>query len=268
MNKTIKKIIILMALVVIIVVLICFLNSEVVRLLLASLLGIALTSLFNIFKTNGYGLKLWWQTKIKNYNKDIRISFSYLFRIMVDGKYLLVRGRRLENQFQPVGGVYKFYSGAKPFLDEIQYNIDQRMDNKEDDDDLRLEIKGKHILKFLDWFKSMKDREYDPLREFREELLNTGILSKEDFNIIKYRKVSNHDIGVTYSRYNNCLEYVYADVFELEPNDRQREMLRNLEQDSHPDICWADSEEIKKLCAGGKDRNLGDNTPWILGEEN
>lgn len=39
----------------------------------------------------------------------IRISFAYLFRIMIDGKYFLIKNARGTGKFQPVGGVYKMY---------------------------------------------------------------------------------------------------------------------------------------------------------------
>nr|WP_241158244.1 hypothetical protein [Adlercreutzia sp. ZJ138] len=35
------------------------------------------------------------------------MSAAYLFRIKVGGKYLLIRGNRIKDQYQPVGGVYK-----------------------------------------------------------------------------------------------------------------------------------------------------------------
>ena len=44
------------------------------------------------------------------------------------------------------------------------------MGNVDETDDLRIFIKGRYLLKFMEWFDSMKDREYDPYREFCEEL--------------------------------------------------------------------------------------------------
>ncbi len=268
MNKIIKTITAFVILLVLIVLLLnTFIDNQALAVILSSLLSVVFTLLANEISNHGYGIKLWLQSKFKFRNKDVRISFSYLFRIKVDGKYLFIRGGRLKNQFQPVGGVYKFYNEAKPFLESIHYNIDQRMNNEEDDDDLRLELKGKYIFEFLDWFNNMHDREYDPLREFREELFNTGILSEKDFGEISYRKVSTHDVGIEKSQYNKCWEYVYADIFEIKLNERQEDILRGLQHKPHPDICWADSDETKRMCVGGIEKNLGNNAPWILGEE-
>lgn len=36
------------------------------------------------------------------------------------------------------------------------------MGNTNETDDLRINIKGKNLLSFMEWFLSMKDREYDP----------------------------------------------------------------------------------------------------------
>lgn len=46
-------------------------------------------------------------TKLKN--EDVRFSISYLIRIKIPStsKFLLVRGHRIKDQLQPVGGVYK-----------------------------------------------------------------------------------------------------------------------------------------------------------------
>ena len=229
-----------------------------------SISSAAVSSIYELIDTHGYGLKLWWKTKFKYANKPIYLSFAYLYKIQIDGKYLLIKGNRLKNQYQPVGGVYKYYPEAKSFLESIKFQPDKTMGNMDDDDDLRISVQGKHIFEFLDWFKQMKDREYDPIREFREELLETGILPKNEFETIKYRKVSVHDIGITYSKYNDCLEYVYAEIFELVPTEKQKEVLKNLCDISNENVCWATNTEIKKLCAGGIEKNLGTNTPWIL----
>lgn len=230
----------------------------------SSLSGAAVSALYELIDAQGYGMKLWWQTKIMYANKPIYLSFAYLYRIQIDGKYLLVKGNRLKNQFQPVGGVYKYYPEAKSFLESIKYQPDKTMCNMEDDDDLRIKIKGKYIINFLDWFKQMRDREYDPIREFKEELVQTEILPRNEFETIRYRKVSAHDVGITYSKYNDCLEYVYADIFELVPSKEQIEILKKLCDTSLDNICWAKNTEIEKLCAGGIEKNLGTNTPWIL----
>jgi UDP-N-acetylmuramyl pentapeptide phosphotransferase/UDP-N-acetylglucosamine-1-phosphate transferase len=55
---------------------------------------------------------------IKYFNKDIRVSISYLYRIEDQGQYFLLQGQRLPDQYQPVGGVYKFNLSARGLLHE------------------------------------------------------------------------------------------------------------------------------------------------------
>lgn len=57
----------------------------------------------------------------------IRISFAYLFRIKVDGKYFLVQNSRTK-KYQPVGGAYKFTEQEEAYLrDNIPVENDDRI---------------------------------------------------------------------------------------------------------------------------------------------
>lgn len=230
--------------------------------------GIAIASIYELIDTHGQGFKTWLNTQILYRNKIIRLSFSYLFKIQVDGKYLLVRGHRMKNQFQPIGGVYKVYDEGKSFLDKIRVISDTSMGNTDETDDLRLQIKGKEYFKFWEWFKSMEDREYDPRREFEEELLDTGILPAEAFQKLKYRKTYTHNVGVTYSQPLQTHEVVYADIFEIKLSDRQKQIIRDAVQQNPNQICLASADEIRcRRCGNTVQMNLGNNTPWLLGEE-
>ena len=244
-------------------------NGQFVYLFLAfanSVIGGAVTLLFDLAKMHGQSYTLWFQSKFCKKSDRIRISFSYLFRICIDGRYLLVRGNRMKNQYQPIGGVYKYYPEAKKFLESIGYAPDVKMKNHDETDDLRLTIRRRHLLEFVEWFQSMEDREYDPIREFREELIETEILPRNEFKDIKYRKLFVHNKGIQYSIYLECTELLYADIFELELTNAQKEIVRKALKDKPEEICAATEEEIKKLCFNGIEKNLGTNTPWILEE--
>src|SRR5690606_39494021 len=113
-------------------------------------------------------------TKIKD--EDVRFSISYLIRIEIpdSSKYLLVRGHRIKDQMQPVGGVYKKYDGFSEF-ENFGFKKDcDRKGIKSDDinkDDLRFRVKGKYALDVIKWFESRKNRETTFNREFAEELI-------------------------------------------------------------------------------------------------
>ena len=69
-----------------------------------------------------------WQSSLRKYLRgkiikptdQIRISFAYLFRIKVDGKYLLVRNGRNFDKFQPVGGAYKCKEEEKKMVESCK----------------------------------------------------------------------------------------------------------------------------------------------------
>lgn len=251
----------------------CTTLSESVALQAASviasgILGLVISSIYEFVDTHDQGIATWFNTQIRYRNASIRLSFSYLFRIEVDGNYLLVRGHRMNNQFQPIGGVYKVYDEGKSFLSQIKAIADTTMGNSDETDDLRLQIKGKDYFKFWDWFESMKDREYDPRREFEEELIDTGILPTEEFQKLRYRKVWTHNVGVTYSRPLQMQEIVYADIFEVKLTEKQKQVIRDAVQQNSTQICLASVDEIRcRRYNNAVQMNLGNNTPWLLGEE-
>ena len=195
----------------------------------------------------------------------MRLSFSYLFRIQIEGKYLLIRGKKLKNRFQPVGGVYKFYDEAKPTLEKMCYHPDTTMDNTNDTDDLRIFIRGRFLLSYMTWFSSMQNREYDPTREFCEELVETGLLPENLFRKIKYRKISVHNVGVQYSNIMDCDEMVYADIFELKLTDSQVAAIKEAVFQNPDMLCLATAEDIRKMRYDSIECNIGNNAIWLLG---
>lgn len=197
----------------------------------------------------------------------IRLSFSYLFKICVDNKYLFIRGHRLKNQYQPIGGVYKYYDEAKPQLEKMKYDIDTRMNNFDEPNDLRIRMPGKYILDFMDWFKTMENREYDPRREFLEELVSPGILPSCEFGEIEYRKIAEHDSGIVWSKFLECFELLHADIFEIKLNETQKQAIRNAVEASPNELVLVTTDEIQKLCFNGIEKNLGTNSSWILNQE-
>lgn len=228
-------------------------------------LGCLISSVFTFIDTHKPDWQLWLQ-QFKYYKKDIRISFSYLFKIQVDGKYLLIKGNRLKNQYQPVGGVYKYYDEAKPVLESFNFRPDVSMGNTTETDDLRIYISGKHLLNFMQWFRGMKDREYDPKREFYEELIASKLLPEKIFSNLEYRKVHIHNNGVKHSRFMECNELVYADIFEVKLSKPQKSAIRQAVRD-YPDLlCLASEKELRCECYNGIEKNLGNNSKWLLGE--
>lgn len=243
--------------------------SQVFATVAACIVGIGLNKLSDYINTHGYSLEFWYQSLIKYRNQDLYLSFSCLYKIEVEGKYLLVRGHRLKDRYQPVGGVYKFYPAARDFLNSIHFQPDTMVGNINDTDDLRIRIKGKNLLKFMDWFLSEKNRECDPKREFYEELICSGMLPEEPFRHLQYHKVDVHNKGVTKSIIPNRIpEVIYADIFEVILNEEQKDLVKAAVNSYPTELCLATPDEMRSRCYNGSvEMNLGNNVPWLLGEE-
>ncbi|PKO99327.1 MAG: hypothetical protein CVU03_02220 [Bacteroidetes bacterium HGW-Bacteroidetes-2] len=184
-------------------------------------------------------LDLYLKTLFGKYrNKEIRFSISYLFKIQIPGtdKYLLVLNRRIENQLQPVGGVYKRYGDDKLF-NEWGYSPDNKHNgldvDSESDGDLRFKVIGKNVVKVIKWFDEGKEREVSADREFNEELINTSIMNAHVFRQIKYKHIRRFSKHLKWSEFFSCYEVLVFDVFELLPNEEQKEALKTLSQNKN-----------------------------------
>ena len=106
----------------------------------------------------------------------IRISASYLFNIMLkdtDGEevFLLTKGER-RDQYQPIGGAYKYYPEARPFLESLGAQFEESSRGVKSDDDLRLSIPKENVYDFEQWYRSGVGREVNCTRELYEELVS------------------------------------------------------------------------------------------------
>lgn len=201
------------------------------------------------------------------YNEEIRVSISYLFRIKIQDKYLLVRGGRIKNQFQPVGGVYKRLPEAVSFFNKLGIKDDSCMPiDKTSENDLRVRIKGNKVPEFLNWFDLGSQREHSVFREFYEELIKTQILSRDIFPYITYRYLLRKQTDIRYVDYFKCYEILIAEIFELIPDNEQKEELTGLINSSDDRFIWADEDTIKtkgvsKECL---DSYISETSKWIL----
>lgn len=184
------------------------------------------------------------KSKVKYRNIDIRVSISYLFKIKLDNKYLLVKGNRID-QYAPVGGVYKYYQEAKSRFNELGVKdddciaIDQSSKN-----DLRVRVKGKNLMKFIDWFKSGKDREACIYREFYEELIETNIIDKDKFPYINCDFKERIIDEIKYDQHFKCQQILIADIYEIRLDEIQEQELRDLFKKESERYIWSDEDQI------------------------
>jgi hypothetical protein len=194
-------------------------------------------------------LKLYWSSINPFIRSEIRLTIAYLFRIEVNGKYLLVKSNRLNNTFQPVGGVYKyFHPEATLELNQMGIVTDNHIPNDEVNEyDLRLKQDNKwNLRKFLTWFFENKQRETDPWREFYEELIVPNILEKEHFPYIHNELVGQHYDSIHFDERFRINTFKYADIFVPKYiNSTQETLMRNLVNVSSENYIWVTEGEIR-----------------------
>lgn len=215
-------------------------------------------------------------TKIKN--EDVRFSISYLIKIKIPdtSKFLLVRGHRIKDQLQPVGGVYKKYNGFSEF-EKWGFKEDCSTKGiKSDDvskDDLRFRVKGKYALDVIKWFESRKDREITFQREFIEELIEDHGFDAFTFQKLNFREVQKVMKVFGYSTYHECHEVLIYDIVEFIPSEHQAYELKKLlvnERNRADDFMIVDISEIEKLRVMEDEEQIakiGEHTKYLINEK-
>lgn len=219
-------------------------------LLIGSVLGSSLgliTALFVWGYDNSGRIRIWLCSHFIERNKPIRITSAYLFRIEIDGRYLLIQNEHKMNGYQPVGGVYKY---RKNELDSLFNKIEAIPDNKikqskKVENDLRLRLKKrKNLFKYIRWLEKRENREIDPWREFYEELLEPGLLDQKLFPYIQYKFVK-HCKKYGYSEHFNIMEYKTADIYQLVfTSEAQKNAVKELMKSDNSKIIAVTADEV------------------------
>jgi hypothetical protein len=182
-------------------------------------------------------------------NKPIRITTAYLFRIEVNGKFLLIRRHKKDRQgYQPVGGTFKYLKDEnRELFDNLGIEPCNYVARDSDtENDLRLIMrKRKKLYKYLRWFESRKNRELDPWREFYEELIEPGFIPFSIFPHIQYLFIKKIEELVIPSPAYPIDEFRYAEIYELKfENDSQKEAFISLVNNDI--VLHATPDEIRK----------------------
>jgi hypothetical protein len=189
---------------------------------------------------NRLRLKIYYQSLIR-WNKNIRLSCAYLFRIRYNNKYLLIKGNRID-QYQPVGGVYKYYDSFNGLKENLELK-DESESHFYENGDLRLVTIGKHLVKFLDWFDTKRNREITVIRELIEELEPSGISIE---NLIKQSQVEYLKTvkePITFSTHFQMDELKIFEIFEVKI---PKEILDDVLKSEH--YFSVKAEDIEKFC--------------------
>lgn len=219
------------------------------------------------FLQNIKNLKFYFQTQFLLRNTDIRLSLAYLYRIKVNGKYLLVKSNH-RDYFQPVGGVYKTLPSSEVIFDKLDVKSDRLIETENGiaKGDLRVFVKGINVIEFLEWYDTKKNREISPWREFCEELIDTDILNAKKFRFIDYKFMGSFKTPIINLDSGDKGLFIY-DIFDLIPNNDQLLELENLLKTGNSEkIIWVEDYLINTL---GQDRkkhlyNISPHTKWAL----
>ena len=221
-------------------------------------------------------LNLFFKTKYGKYrNRDIRFSLSGLYKIQIPNtnNYLLVLNRRIQNQLQPVGGVYKRY-GDDSLFNKWGFKPDNKKNGLDVDgksfSDLRFTVPGTNVVDVLNWFQSGVERETDPVREFTEELLDTNILDPATFRNIKQKHVRRYSKNLNWSDYFSCYEILIYDIFELIPTEEQKLALIELSKfktdlsKGYAIVSCDDIEQLRLMIDGRQVARIGQHTKLLI----
>jgi hypothetical protein len=233
-----------------------------------NVLAAASIFLLEKFLENINTIWIWVTTHTIYYNKKIRLSISYLFKIKVGDKYLLVRGKRIQNQFQPVGGVYKRYRESFYALEKLKVTDDDNIPIDDTSiDDLRIKLPSQNVNSFLKWYNSQLGREVSPYREFHEELIRTDILSQKAFPYLNYIHLRQKMTKIRFSSHFQCYEILIAEIFEIKPDDEQLNELKTLMNKESNEYIWAKEDQIIRRGAipgGNSSYTISETAEWII----
>lgn len=243
-------------------------SNKIIAFILSVLAGLVSGWLFWIFRyviENRKHLLIATQAMF-HWKTEIRVSISYLFQIKVKGRYLLVKGNRID-QYQPVGGVFKMLPSFKDIKRNYEITDDDRLPIDETSkDDLRIRVQGKNLVKLLSWFYSRKNREVGVHREFYEELIKTGILGVESLSSFTPEYCKTVNTNIHYSKHFNCKEILIYDIYELDLTQQEEERIIVYVRDNPRKAILVNQDDISKECIDldGSSKKIGEHAKHIL----
>lgn len=222
-------------------------------------------------------LGLWWKG-LRMGKETLYVSCAQLIRVQHKAKYLLVPNSRRQ-QMQPPGGVVQMHSAGHDFLRKIgarQASVYEIKDK--DKNDLRVHVPGKHLIRFLDWYVKGEGRESSAVdREFREELLEPGLLPAPLFEPPRLQRAHTVLTGIRQSEYFESHELLVHEFFDLiDVSEAQGAYLdvlqeaKNCGQHIGPKakFGWYTGEEVARgghfPGAAKQHWKIGDHSKWMI----
>ncbi|WP_029609028.1 hypothetical protein [Mycoplasma simbae] len=228
--------------------------TNIISWAITAILGFIISTIFH----NRNLIRLYYQSIIR-WNKEIRVSYAYLFKIRYKGKYLLIKGNRI-NQLQPIGGVYKYYDSFTNKKNELEIR-DEKSDNFYETGDLRQIIKGKYLVKFLRWFLSDNNRQVMVWRELLEELNIDDTLSKEIILSTEIEYLNTVTEKIKFSEHFKIDEQKIFKIYEARIPEKFLETIIN-----NDNFCLVEANDIDRLdvIKNGLSVNISETSRYIL----
>ncbi|BAH88094.1 hypothetical protein LGW20_09230 [Streptococcus mutans] len=228
--------------------------NGIIENLIVAVISYSASTLFH----NRLRLKIWFQSLLR-WNKNIRLSCAYLFKINYNNKYLLIKGKRID-QFQPVGGVYKYYDSFNELKDKMEL-VDESEMHFHENGDLRLKTKGRHLVRFIDWFDSKQNREVTVIRELIEEMELSEIPVDRLIRKTQIEYLKTIKEPIKFSTHFQMDELKIFNIYKAEiPNDILDEVLKS----SHYQLVEANEIERQCLSQNGLDRKISETSKYII----
>ncbi|MBI5928512.1 MAG: hypothetical protein HY862_04345 [Chloroflexi bacterium] len=199
---------------------------------------------------------------------EVRVSCGSMCRFTVDGSYLLLlnRNRRRKGIYElsPVGGAIQ--------VNDLQTlaQFGARLETP-GTHDLRLLMKSEHLEAFGVWFRKRKERELDPFREIREELVDESellaTLRPEDLRM-DFVKMLQDSKATMRQGMTGIFTHYFFEVFEVKA--RSADILLRLKNPPINsgavllDEATARKGEALKLRFDGEERTVGLNTTYLF----
>ena len=197
----------------------------------------------------------------------IRVSASYIFNIKLDEKYLLVKSER-RNQYQPIGGCYKYFKKAEKFLFSLGALPEKKSNGVDSLMDLRLLVPQENIKVFIEWFISGQNRETTYFRELNEELVSLLPQNKQKFfNEINVKNQKNGSFDVFFDEEKSIKSIKPMDVISIELTNIQKQVILELCTNNQFNFILATKEDILngyKLLKDKTKVKIGSHTKNIL----
>ena len=176
----------------------------------------------------------------------IRVSAANLAKIPLDDKLLVAlnksRLKKGKMVYTPFGGAIEFEPEARAFLNGLEAEFEKG-------NDLRFTMPEENIAAFENWFMRAQDRELNPYRELREELVEEEqVLDKLGRNdlVTAYLGTAKERAETDRPGQEGQVTQRFLEVFDVEFQPEYQAKLKDAAYDTNTRLALVTPEEIEQ----------------------